>query len=124
MTVMESVSTKQNSGFQKRTNLTKKNIGRIPIFRKKNAKMEEECVAFLGRSENGDEFFPSILPDPDRYTDSDQEADPESHWGGPGMDKRHSGGSTSAVETAPRGKKTMQRGLVCNDRERPFPCGR
>ncbi|XP_033002149.1 probable ATP-dependent RNA helicase DDX10 [Lacerta agilis] len=72
--------------------------------RKKNAKVEEECVAFLDRSESDDDFDPSILPDPDRYTDSDQEADPESH-GGPGMDKQRSGGSTSAVETAPRRKK-------------------
>ncbi|CAI5773229.1 probable ATP-dependent RNA helicase DDX10 [Podarcis lilfordi] len=72
--------------------------------RKKNAKVEEECVAFLDRSESDDDFDPSILPDPDRYTDSDQEADPESH-GGPGMDKQRSGGSASAVETVPRRKK-------------------
>nr|XP_034970311.1 probable ATP-dependent RNA helicase DDX10 isoform X1 [Zootoca vivipara] len=72
--------------------------------RKKNSKVEEECVAFLDRSESDDDFDPSILPDPDRYTDSDQEADPESH-DGPGMDKQRSGGSTSAVETVPRRKK-------------------
>lgn len=38
---------------------------------------EEEDVAYLYRSGSDDDFDPSTLPDPDRYRDSDQEADSE-----------------------------------------------
>ncbi|XP_053168415.1 probable ATP-dependent RNA helicase DDX10 [Hemicordylus capensis] len=70
--------------------------------RKRNAKVEEEDVAFLDHSES-DEFDPSTLPDPDRYRDSDQ-TEPES-FDELGTSKQRFGGSTSAVEMAPKRKK-------------------
>ncbi|XP_061484627.1 probable ATP-dependent RNA helicase DDX10 [Rhineura floridana] len=76
--------------------------------RKKSAKVEEEDIAFLDHSESDNEFDPSTLPDPDRYTDSDQEADPE-HYGKPGMKKQRFGGGASAMETVPRKKMKLSK---------------
>nr|XP_060626974.1 probable ATP-dependent RNA helicase DDX10 [Anolis sagrei ordinatus] len=72
--------------------------------RKRSAKVEEENVAFLDYSESDGEFDPSTLPDPDRYRDSDQEADQETH-NEPGMDKQLPGRRTSAAKAEPKRKK-------------------
>ncbi|XP_062983148.1 probable ATP-dependent RNA helicase DDX10 [Elgaria multicarinata webbii] len=87
--------------------------------RKRSAKVEEENVAFLDCSESDDEFDPSTLPDPDRYRDSDQEADPES-CGELGMEKQHFGRSPSAVESAPKRKKMK---LIQEDSFAPLDTG-
>ncbi|XP_060626974.2 probable ATP-dependent RNA helicase DDX10 [Anolis sagrei] len=72
--------------------------------RKRSAKVEEENVAFLDYSESDGEFDPSTLPDPDRYRDSDQEADQETH-SEPGMDKQLPGRRTSTAKAEPKRKK-------------------
>ncbi|CAI5769644.1 Hypothetical predicted protein [Podarcis lilfordi] len=88
----------KHRGKQLKEKATRKEV------REKNSKVEEECIAFLDHSESDEDFDLSMLPDLDRYTDSDQEADPESH-GGCGKNKQPSGGGASAVETAPRRNK-------------------
>ncbi|XP_015270882.1 PREDICTED: probable ATP-dependent RNA helicase DDX10 [Gekko japonicus] len=72
--------------------------------RKRNAKDEEEEVAFLDCSDSDDEFDPSTLPDPDQYRETDQEDDPESS-GGLGMGEQQFGGSRTTVAAAPKRKK-------------------
>ncbi|XP_020658821.3 putative ATP-dependent RNA helicase DDX10 [Pogona vitticeps] len=72
--------------------------------RKRNAKVEEENIAFLDHSESDGEFDPSSLPDPDKFENSAQEDDAESH-GELGMNKQPFEGRTRAMEISPKKKK-------------------
>uniref|UniRef100_A0A8C9T8X0 ATP-dependent RNA helicase n=1 Tax=Scleropages formosus TaxID=113540 RepID=A0A8C9T8X0_SCLFO len=64
---------------------------------------EEELVAYLGGSDDGEEFDPSTLPDPDRHRDSEQDSVSSER----GVRKRSRGGSSSdsGEDSAPAPKK-------------------